>query len=215
MINDLDFVLWLTDIITLKNPLQGCHRCGNKHDWDDLPDSKSLFCQNEGVGLPIGDLTSQLFSNIFLGKLDWYTVHTLGFKHYGRYVDDFFLIDENKEYLRNAIPLIRDFLFRELGLTLHPKKMRLQPVSQPITFLGAVAYPYYRHISSRTTRKFRSVMKQLQPIVGDITLNTNREVLTEEQQFALQVISSYTGYFSHAKAYRMVFEQTEPSQPAK
>lgn len=205
-----DFVLWLTDIITMKNPLQGCRRCGNKHDWDDLPDSKSLFCQNKGVGLPIGDLTSQLFSNIFLGKLDWYVVHTLGIKPYGRYVDDFYLIDESKERLREAIPLILKFLYEELVLTMHPKKVRLQPIRMSIPFLGAVIYPHYRHISSRTTHKFYHVANQLRPIIGGKAIHSAREDLTDEQLQALQVLSSYTGYYSHAKAHGLLCRIAEP-----
>ena len=87
-----DLVDYLTDVITLKDPLKGARRKGNPCEWTDLPSSKCLSFSPLGVGLPIGDLTSQLYSNIFLNKLDWYVTQTLGFKHYGRYVDDFYIV---------------------------------------------------------------------------------------------------------------------------
>ena len=67
-----ELVEWLTDVICLKNPLTDCRVRGSRSDWDDLPPSKSLWHSPDGVGLPIGDLTSQLFSNIYLNGLDRY-----------------------------------------------------------------------------------------------------------------------------------------------
>ena len=92
-----DLVDYLTDVITLKDPLKGARRKGNPCEWTDLPPSKCLSFSPLGVGLPIGDLTSQLYSNIFLNKLDWYVTQTLGFKHYGRYVDDFYIVDTDRK----------------------------------------------------------------------------------------------------------------------
>ena len=87
------------------------------------------------MGLPIGDLTSQLFSNIFLNKLDRFVVYQLGFKHYGRYVDDFWLIDADKTHLQTAIEQINFFLF-SLGMELHPRKVKISKCTDKISFLG-------------------------------------------------------------------------------
>ena len=67
---DFDFVDYLTETIVLLDPVEGCHRTGWPDEWAELPDSKSLFCSPEGCGLPIGNLTSQLFSNVYLNALD-------------------------------------------------------------------------------------------------------------------------------------------------
>ena len=103
-----DFVYYLTDIITMKDPMLEAKIRGNPHDWQDLPPSKCLRYSPAGVGMPIGDLTSQLFSNVFLNRLDWFVTMELGFKHYGRYVDDFYIVDTNVAYLRYARWLLSD-----------------------------------------------------------------------------------------------------------
>lgn len=144
---------YLTDIFTLKDPLQGAKFKGNLSEWEELPTSKCLSCSPTGVGLPIGDLTSQLFSNIFLNKLDWFVTTNLGFKYYGRYVDDFYILDENSSRLEAAVPKISTIL-ASLGLKLHPRKTKIQSTSEAVQFLGAVIYPHYIHCSSRTMRKY-------------------------------------------------------------
>ena len=100
------------------------------------------------MGLPIGDLTSQLFSNIYLGELDGYVKRVLRCKHYGRYVDDFFIVHPSKRYLKELIPWIREFLKEELELELHPDKIELQHYSRGVAFLGAYVRPYRK--KSRT-----------------------------------------------------------------
>jgi retron-type reverse transcriptase len=85
--------------------------------------------------LAIGNLTSQLFANVYLHALDIYIKYKLGFRWYGRYVDDFVIIHQDKKTLLEAIPKIRSFLSNQLHLTLHPKKIYLQPVQNGVLFL--------------------------------------------------------------------------------
>ena len=154
-----DLVEWLTDVIVLRNPLSGCIVRGQASDWEGLPPTKSLRCSPEGVGLPIGDLTSQLFSNVLLNELDQFGTRQLGIRHYGRYVDDFYLVDCSRTRLQQSIAPIRTFL-SGLGLTLHPKKIVLQPVTEPIMFLGAVLHPHYRHARHRTLVQYRAHLRE-------------------------------------------------------
>ena len=104
-----------------RNHRQRRPRKGRISDWNGLPSSKSLFYAAPGCGLPIGNLTSQLFSNIYLSVLDDYVKRVLRCRHYGRYVDDFYIVGCCKEELLATIPMIRGFLSRELGLKLHPR----------------------------------------------------------------------------------------------
>ena len=193
-----DIVMYLTDMISLKDPLQGAKIRGNPRDWDDLPPSKCLSRSPEGVGLPIGDLTSQLFSNIFLNKLDWCVTANLGFKHYGRYVDDFYIVDTDRQRLKIAVQQIAGLL-DSIGLELHPKKIRLHNVKEPTCFLGAVVFPFYRHCSSRTIHKFmgyRQAYKHLIENDNDVVrLNISR---------CLSSINSYYGYLKHFKAINQI-----------
>ena len=88
---------YLLSQIIFNDPTRGCRIKGSRSDWDGLPHSKSLFWSPPGCGLPIGNLTSQLFSNIYLDKLDHFVTDGLGFQYYGRYVDDFYLVDKDKK----------------------------------------------------------------------------------------------------------------------
>lgn len=146
---DVELVKYLLKETVFSDPTKNCYVKGDKSDWKGLPKSKSLFYSPAGCGLPIGNLTSQLFSNVYLNVFDQYMKRELHVKHYGRYVDDFFLVSESKEQLLSYIPLIRDFLKNNLGLTLHPRKIYLQPVRHGVQFLGAYVKPYHRYAAKR------------------------------------------------------------------
>ena len=149
---DIDTVLFLLHKVVFLDPTKGCRIKGSLKDWRGLPDSKSLFHAPPGCGLPIGNLTSQLFSNIYLNELDQFCKRELGFRHYGRYVDDFYLVDDSKERLEGAVPLIDDFLRTHLRLSLNASKTRIIPSLCGVPFLGAVACPNGRFLRSRTRR---------------------------------------------------------------
>jgi len=134
--------------VIFSDPTKGCYRKGA--GWNQLPKTKSMFYCRPGCGLPIGNLTSQLFSNIYLSLLDDYIKRELKFKHYGRYVDDFYIIDTSKERLLNAIPLINDFLRTKLKLSLHPRKIYLQEAKRGVRFLGSYITPYYTRVDKRS-----------------------------------------------------------------
>ena len=196
-------VVWLTDVFTLHNPLADCRIRGTAHDWDGLPQSKSLWHSPDGVGLPIGDLTSQLYSNIFLNELDWFVVRQLGCRHYGRYVDDFYLLSPSRGELKEWLARLQDFA-GTLGMRIHSRKIILQPVSMPgmqhcvpsLEFLGAVVYPHYRHCTHRTLAKYH-----LQ--AHDWAMRLQRDMTAEEYQARFQSYMSYAGYLGHFRT-RMV-----------
>ncbi|MDD3303239.1 MAG: RNA-directed DNA polymerase, partial [Candidatus Gracilibacteria bacterium] len=98
---------------------------GKRGDYIGLPKNKSLFYAKKGCGLPIGNLTSQLFSNIYLSDFDKFIKKDLVCKYYGRYVDDFIIVHQNKEFLISVIERTKKYLNDNLGLTLHPNKIYL------------------------------------------------------------------------------------------
>lgn len=134
--------------VIFSNPTKGCYKKGG--GWNELPRNKSMFSCKEGCGLPIGNLTSQLFSNVYLSLLDDFVKRDLGFKHYGRYVDDFYIIDCSKDRLLKAIPAINDFLCKRLRLSLHPRKIYLQEAKRGVRFLGSYITPYYTKVDRRS-----------------------------------------------------------------
>ena len=129
-------------------------------DYDWLPKSKSLFFSEQNCGLPIWNLTSQLFSNIYLNDFDHYVKENLNVKYYGRYVDDFVLIHPDKEYLKSLIEPISKFLSYTLHLKLHPNKIYLQPILHGVQFLWAIIKPYRLYRGKRTITNFYKKLKE-------------------------------------------------------
>lgn len=110
-------------------------------DIAKLVPEKCLGMQPKGQGLVIGNYTSQVFSNVYLNQLDRFVTETLGYKHYGRYVDDFFYIVPKTELHTavKAIDEIADYL-KTINLTLHPRKRYIQNIRRGVPFLGAIIY---------------------------------------------------------------------------
>jgi RNA-directed DNA polymerase len=107
----------------------------------------------ERKGLPLGNLTSQLFANIYLNELDQFIKHKLREKYYLRYTDDFAIIGEDEFQLRRTINPINNFLKNRLKLTIHPKKIIIRKYYQGIDFLGYICFPHYRLLRSKTKKR--------------------------------------------------------------
>jgi len=117
-----------------------------------VPPHKSLLNQVENLGLPIGNLSSQFFANVYLDALDQHCKHRVRALHYIRYVDDFILLHESPQWLNTAHADIEAFLPRELGVRLNPSKTILQPVDRGVDFVGHVIKPHSRTVRRRTVR---------------------------------------------------------------
>jgi len=159
-IYDICDYLWRK--VIFDDPTKGVRKRGWPENWRDLPKSKSLFCQPPGQGIVIGNLTSQLMSNIYLDRLDRFVKYELGYNHYGRYVDDFYLIVSEAEYAQAKLDVekIRDFLKTELNLTLHPHKYYYQEIWKGMDFIGARLYPYVKLPSKRFRRNFHEAARE-------------------------------------------------------
>ncbi|MCM8782687.1 MAG: reverse transcriptase domain-containing protein [Candidatus Omnitrophica bacterium] len=108
-------------------------------------------------GVPIGNLTSQFFADIYLNELDQFMKHTLKVQHYIRYADDFAILLDNKSYLENPVSSINKFLITELELELHPNKVIFRKFNSGVDFLGYVIFPHY--VLPRTKTKRRLLRK--------------------------------------------------------
>jgi len=139
---DFDLLLELISKTIFNNSVKNCKVKGKRKDWVGLPKNKSLFFAKSDCGLPIGNLTSQLFSNIYLKDFDIFVKYHLGCKYYGRYVDDFFVVSRDKVFLKKIIKKISQYLLEKLGLEIHPNKIYLQHYSKGVDFLGSYLKPY-------------------------------------------------------------------------
>lgn len=141
---------------------------------------------SQDTGIPIGNLTSQIFANIYLNELDKFIKQELNVKYYIRYADDFVIISESKIYLENLIQKIGLFLKDKLRLILHEDKIIIRKYNQGIDFLGYIVLPHY--ILPRTKTK-RRMFKKLRQKVGSANFE--------------QSLQSYLGYLSHANTYKL------------
>lgn len=188
---DYDLLEFLTRQIVFHDPASDCFIKGQLSDWDGLPDDKSMFCSAQGTGLPIGNLTSQLFSNVYLNDFDQFVKRTLRVEHYGRYVDDFYIVHPSKEFLTEKLGQIKTFLADVLRIKLHPKKIYLQSVRRGVTFLGAVIKPHRTYMARRTTSKFKKSIAR-----GEKYYRTRVVKL-------YQMLNSYLGFMQHHKTYNL------------
>ena len=147
---DKGIVIRLCCQIIDNDPTIGCLMHGSTKDWERLPQGKSLFHVGPRYGLPIGNLTSQLFANFYMDEFDKFVSRALGFKYYGRYVDDFVIVSLDKERLKTVVPQVRGFLFERLGLELHPDKVYLQPCRHGVKFTGAMVKQGRLYVGNRT-----------------------------------------------------------------
>ena len=188
----------ITSIVTTHQSAQTLHH------QDDV--QLSLFTQGcpsfqisismkNRTELPIGNLTSQLFANIYLNELDHFIKDTLRIRYYARYMDDFLIIHPDKAYLKNLQQQINVFLQKTLHLTLHPKKLTIKNVSTGVSFVGYRVF--YDHVLvrgatlRRIERNCRSKVKQLKQ--GTLTA-----------QKLVETKASILGHFKHAHTYGLM-----------
>lgn len=154
-------------------------------------DQPNLF---ERKGVPIGNLTSQTFANIYMNEFDQYVKHTLRVKNYARYTDDFVIVSNDKIYLEKLLIPLREFLNQNLRLDLHPKKVELRKHNHGIDFLGYLLLPYHIKVRAKTRRKIPRKLQQR------IVLYKNGQI---DEKSLFSSLVSYLGVFSHANAYKL------------
>lgn len=196
-IRDFEFLLWLTEQIVMLDPMEHCIIVGDESDWDDIDHAKCMRFVEPGLALPIGNLTSQLLSNVYLNPFDQFVKRDILCRYYGRYVDDSTQIDADREWLLAQVPREREFLADELGLQLHMGKLHIREVHQGVEFLGAFLKPYRDYISNKTLERMTRNITSLD--LSDIS-------------HAEASINSYMGVLSHTSSYRIrqqLFEEID------
>jgi hypothetical protein len=149
------------------------------------------FHKIPGKGLPLGNVTSQIFANIYMNLFDWYVKRELMVKYYIRYCDDFVILSLSQQDLVELLPLLQEFLLIDLKLELHPDKVFIRKFHQGIDFLGAVFLPH--HTILRTKTKQRIIKKSYELLKQVQTSKLSKERVS-------QSLVSYLGHLSHTKS---------------
>jgi retron-type reverse transcriptase len=152
------------------------------------------FETTPGKGLPLGNVTSQLFSNIYLNELDQFVKHKLKAKHYLRYCDDFVILSNDREYLEGLIPKLAGFLDEKLKLKLHERKIIIRKYSEGVDFLGYVTLPHFRILRTKTKHR---MMRKLRYRVADFEQGSISESKLN------QTVQSYLGVLRHCEGYKI------------
>lgn len=145
------------------------------------------FNATEGKGMPLGNLTSQLFANVYMDPLDKFVKHQLKAPHYLRYADDMLLLGSDPDELLGYFVEINLFAKEQLKLQIHPNKTSLRKLDWGIDFVGYVALPHYTLPRKKTvTRMFKRTARKA----------------SDEPQKLRATVASHVGFLSHADAHK-------------
>jgi retron-type reverse transcriptase len=158
-----------------------------------FPGDSLLSPLDRARGLPIGNLTSQFWANVYLHELDRFVVHRLGRRAYVRYVDDVLVFGESKTDLHEVHRQLADFLV-SLRLTLHPTKTRVLPVATGVPFLGFVACPNRMRIKAAAVRRFMRRMRRVQRAFAQGGMPVDRVTAS---------MRSWLSHAGHGQTYRL------------
>ncbi len=148
----------------------------------------------ENRGIPLGNLTSQLFSNVYLDAMDQFVKRELQAKYYIRYADDIVILSLDRDFLENCLQRISVFVEEELKIKIHPQKISLKKWHQGIDFLGYVRFPFYSVMRTKTKqRMFHKIKKKKADCeIGNISENSLQ-----------QSLQSYCGVLKHCRGYKI------------
>lgn len=147
-----------------------------------------------GKGMPLGNLTSQFFANVYLNELDMFVKHQLKAKYYLRYVDDFVIFHENRNTLQEYKEKINLFLKRNLLLDLHPQKSMIKPLARGLDFVGYRIFHYYVLLRKRNLRKIEQKLKEMEELYKNQTIS--RETVE-------QTLNGWFGYMNGSNTHNL------------
>lgn len=151
--------------------------------------------ESPGRGMPIGNLTSQLFANVYLDAFDHFVKETLRVRHYIRYMDDFLLLVADRREARERLAEVRAFLAERLRLELNPRRVIIAPLREPCDLLG-----YAHHGDGRARVRHRSVRRLWRRLPA---LQRRADSGQLDRRRARASVASWFGLAKHAHAYRL------------
>lgn len=148
------------------------------------------FSSGEGAGLPLGNLTSQLFANVYMNEFDQFMKHRIKVKHYIRYADDFVILSDDYDWLIGLIPKISIFLWNKLKLELPPGKIFIKTLSSGVDFLGWVNFCDHRVLRTATENR---MFKRIKDNPASETLNSYFGLLKHGNSYKLMLLLKQKG----------------------
>jgi hypothetical protein len=197
-------VMWLTKVLIYHDCTKDYILKGDRNYLKKIAHHKSLFYTEEKKGLPIGNLTSQFFANVYLNQLDQFVKHHLKCRYYLRYCDDFVMLSKERDRLLKWKDEIEEFLKDRLKLRLNHKRQSLQSVGNGIDFLGYIVRRNYILVRKRVVNNLKSKLKVYEKQL--IRNNPPYQKVIYDYQMLEKLrstLSSYFGHFKWANSYRL------------
>jgi retron-type reverse transcriptase len=202
---DDEAALWLAGMVLFHDCTVNPVIKGDPKHLKRIPPHKTLFLAGPGKGLPIGNLNSQFFANVYLNSLDQFIKHSLKCRHYLRYCDDFVLLAEDSARLESWEREIEAFLAEKLKLALNQRQRKIAPVSNGIDFLGYVVRPEYLLARRRVVGNMREKLAHFENLLVERRQGHLRYAYDEHLVQALQsCLASYLGHLKHANAFNLI-----------
>jgi hypothetical protein len=145
------------------------------------------------IGMPLGNLTSQFFANVYLNELDQFIKRELKAKYYIRYVDDFVILHSNKEILNKYKDCINNFLKRNLKIELHPEKSKMILLNRGVTLLGFRVFCYHKLLKKSNLRRFNKKFEEIK------CLYSNGSISYDE---IYEIFQGLFAYLKHANTFK-------------
>ncbi len=158
----LPFLNRLAKTIIDHNPMEGRIDKGPRRLLDRIPPHKSLRYAPSGTGLPVGNLTSQFFANVYLNELDQFCKHTLKCGFYLRYCDDFLILHNDPKRLEYLREEVRKFLSERLRLELNTRYAAITDLRNGIDFIGYIIRPDYVLVRRRSVNNLRARLQKFE-----------------------------------------------------
>ncbi len=196
---------WLTELLVFHDCTEGYVYKGEPGALARVPPHKTLTGSGPDKGLPIGNLNSQFFANVYLNGLDQFVKHELKCRHYLRYCDDFVLLAQDPEQLRQWQTAIAAYLRERLQLELNPTRERLRPVNDGVDFLGYIVRADYLLVRNRVVGHLRERLTAFEAeLVGRGRYVTRYRFDPARLDALHAALSSYLGHFRKADSWGLV-----------
>ncbi len=144
--------------------------------------------------MPLGNLTSQFFANVYLNELDYFVKHKLKIKYYIRYVDDFVIIHRSKEKIEEYNNKINHFLTNRLSIQLHPDKSKIIQMNKGINFLGLKILQYHKIIQKKNRRQFTNKLNNYVSEYKENNMNYDK---------IYDFLEGWLAYTKHTNSYKL------------
>lgn len=190
-------LLWLARTVIFHDCTKNFVLKGKRRLLETIPPHKTLFNTENKKGLPIGNLASQFFSNVYLNELDQFVKHHLKARYYVRYSDDFVLLHEEKERLLGWREEIREFLQSQLRLELNECRQTVGPISNGTDFLGYIVRPHYLLVRRRVVNRLKGRLVGYEKAL--IRRREDCAVLRYDQAVLEKLRGTWSSYMAHMK----------------